>query len=89
MANYFEFNDWLYFHPGYFVEEYLDDIHLSQEDFAFLLGIAPEYLSGLIRGEQDLTEEMISKLSAAIGTSEKYWMNLSAIYNEALMKQKA
>ena len=83
MSNYFEFNDKVAFHPGYYIKEIVDDSGLTQEDFAKRLGTTPKNLSILLRGEQSLSIEMASKLSRMLGTSVGYWLGLQQAYNEA------
>ena len=82
MRNYFEFNDKVAFHPGYYIKEIVDESGLTQEDFAKRLGTTPKNLSILIRGEQSLSIEMASKLSRMLGTSVGYWLGLQQAYNE-------
>ncbi|MBQ1421451.1 MAG: HigA family addiction module antidote protein [Firmicutes bacterium] len=82
MSNYFEFNDKVAFHPGYYIKEIVDESGLTQEDFAKRLGTTPKNLSILIRGEQSLSIEMASKLSRMLGTSVGYWLGLQQAYNE-------
>ncbi|MBQ1431371.1 MAG: HigA family addiction module antidote protein, partial [Firmicutes bacterium] len=81
MSNYFEFNDKVAFHPGYYIKEIVDESGLTQEDFAKRLGTTPKNLSILIRGEQSLSIEMASKLSRMLGTSVGYWLGLQQAYN--------
>ena len=84
MSNYVEYNDKMAFHPGYYIKEIIDDESITQEDFAKRLGLAPENLSVLIRGEQALSIEMANKLSRLMNTSVTYWMNLQKAYDTLL-----
>lgn len=76
MSNTITYNDKMAFHPGYYLEELLEESRLTLEDFAKRLGITNEDLSLLISGEQSLSIDMASKLSCLIGTSAEYWLNL-------------
>ena len=84
MSNYVEYNDKMAFHPGYYIKEIIDDESIAQEDFAKRLGITPENLSVLIRGELALSIEIANKLSKLTQTSVTYWMNIQKAYDTLL-----
>ena len=84
MSNYFEYNDKIAFHPGYYVKEIVDEYGLTQEDFAKRLDTTPKTLSKLINGEQNLSREMALKLSRLLGNSVNYWLNLQSAYDALL-----
>lgn len=84
MSNYIEYNDKIVFHPGYYIKEIIDDIGITQEDFAKRLDTTPKNLSLLIRGEQALSIDMASKLSRMMDTSVVYWLNLQKLYDAAV-----
>ena len=84
MSNYIEVNDKIAFHPGYYIKELIDELGLTQEDFAKRLGTTPKNLSLLIRGEQRLSIDIAAKLSRLIGTSVEYWLNLQKNYDALL-----
>ena len=82
MSNYFEFNDEMAFHPGYYIKELVDASGLTQEDFAKRLGTTPKNLSILIRGEQSLSIDIAGKLSRMFGMSISFWLNIQQAYDE-------
>ena len=84
MGNYVECNGRIAFHPGYYVEEILEDSGLMHEDFAKQLGVTPESLSLLACGEQSLSAEMAERLSGMLGTGIQYWINLQNAYDAVL-----
>lgn len=84
MSNYFEFNDKITFHPGYYLKEIVEESGLTQEDFAKRLGTTPKNLSKLINGEQRVSIDMAMKLSRLLGTSTDYWLNLQKSYDSLL-----
>ncbi len=86
MSNYIEFKDKIAFHPGYYINELVDDSGLSQQDFAKRLDTTPKNLSKLINGQQRLTPEMAAKLSKMLGTSIDYWLNLQNAYDSVLLE---
>jgi len=81
--NYIECDDTVAFHPGYYIEEIMEESELTQEDFAERLDITPENLSLLIRGKQSLSIDVAMKLSEMIGTSVNYWLNLQNAYDRS------
>lgn len=82
MSNVIEYKDKIAFHPGYYVRDAVEDSGLTQEDFARRLDTTPKNLSLLIRGKQDLSIDIASKLSVMLGTSAAYWLNLQRTYDE-------
>lgn len=76
-----EYNDSIAFHPGYYIQEIIDESRLTNEDFARLLDITPDNLTLLIMGEQKLSADIAIKLSEIIGTGVNYWLNLQSTYD--------
>lgn len=89
MSNYVEYKDEIAFHPGYYIQEILEDKCWTQEDFAKRLGTTPKNLSCLINGKQRLSADMAAKLSRMLGTSENYWLNLQTAYDTLIAKFKS
>lgn len=89
MSNYFEYNGKIAFHPGYYIEEMVDESGLTQEDFAKRLDTTPKNLSLLIRGEQSLSTDMALKLSRMTGASVSYWLNLQSAYDAVVADIKS
>ena len=81
MSNYREYNDSIASHPGYYIQEIIDESRLTNEDFARLLDITPDNLTLLIMGEQKLSADIAIKLSEIIGTGVNYWLNLQSTYD--------
>lgn len=89
MSNYFEYDGKIAFHPGYYIEELVEDSGLTQEDFAKRLDTTPKNLSLLIRGEQSLSTDMALKLSRMTGASVSYWLNLQSAYDAVVAELKS
>ena len=87
MNNYVEFKDKIAFHPGYYIKEYIDDLGITQEEFAIRLGTTPKNISVLLKGEQSLSVEIAAKLSRMLGTSVKFWLNLQSEYDSLLVEK--
>lgn len=84
MTNYIEYDGRIAFHPGYYIKEIIDDLGITQEDFAKRLDTTPKNLSLIIRGGQRLSTDMALKLSNMLGTSMNYWLNLQNAYDTAM-----
>ena len=84
MSNFIEYKDSLTFHPGYYIDEIVEDRGITQADFAKRLGTTPKNLSLLIRGKQSLSVDMAMKLSKMLGTTMQYWLNLQNAFDIAL-----
>ncbi len=81
MSNYIEFGNKVAFHPGYYIQEYIEEMRLTQEDFAKRLGTTPKNVSYIVRGEQNVSVDIANKLARMIGTSANYWLNIQSEYD--------
>lgn len=68
-------------HPGEFLREVLEDLHLSQAEFARAIGVSPMRISHVIRGARPVTAELALLFGRAFGQSPEYWLNLQATYD--------
>lgn len=80
--NKIEYQELIAFHPGYYVKDYIDEQGITQEELAKRLQATPKYISDLVNGRINLTEEMVLKLSIVFGTSTEMWLNLNQKYIE-------
>lgn len=81
-----KYKDITAFHPGYYVEEAIQDMNISQSDFAKKLGVSERTLSLFIDGQIDISYNLAERLSMVLGTSIKLWFNLQRIYNKKLLE---
>lgn len=81
-----KYKDITAFHPGYYVEEAIQDMNISQSDFAKKLGVSERTLSLFIDGQIDVSYNLARRLSMVLGTSIKFWFNLQRIYNNKLLE---
>lgn len=80
--NKIEYQELIAFHPGYYVKDYMDEMGITQEELAKRLQTTPKYISDLVNGRINLTDEMVLRLSIMFGTSMKLWLNLNETYTE-------
>lgn len=88
MSNYIEYNDGIIVHPGYYLEEMIEEKFFTKKDFAKNLGMSSKNFSALINGKQDITKEIADKLSKMLGTTTDFWINLQRDYDEAMAIRK-
>lgn len=81
-----KYKDITAFHPGYYVEEAIQDMNISQSDLAKRLGISERTLSLFIDGQIDVSYNLARRLSMILGTSIKFWFNLQRIYNNKMLE---
>ncbi len=82
MNTYIELGNKIAFHPGYYIQEYLNEQSLSQEEFSKRYNIPLE----VIKGEQSLSIDIAKTLSNIVGTSIDYWLNLQKEYDKLVSK---
>ena len=80
MSNIQKYNDIVAFHPGYYINEIIEDMGITQEEFATRLGTTPKTVSKLVNGECNLSNDLIQKLSSMFGFSIEFWFNLQNKY---------
>lgn len=81
-----KYKDITAFHPGYYVEEAIQDMRISQGELAKRLGVSERTLSLFINGQIDISYNLARRLSMVLGTSIKFWFNLQRIYNKKLLE---
>lgn len=86
MSNVIEYNDMFAFHPGYYVAEVIDDMGITQAEFATRLGTTTKTLSCLVNGQANISNDLAKKLSVMMGTSEELWLNLQNAYDKKLIE---
>ena len=86
MSNVTEYKDLSAFHPGYYIAEIMEDMGITQAEFATRLGTNTKTLSYLINGNANITNDLAKKLSVMMGTGEKVWLNLQSAYDSKLIE---
>ena len=86
MTNNVEYNEIMAFHPGYYIQETIEDLEITQEEFAIRLGTTAKTISKLVNGEINLSNDIAHKLSNMLGTSVELWLNLQTTYEKKLIE---
>jgi antitoxin HigA-1 len=68
-------------HPGEFLRETLEELGVSQAQFARAIGVAPMRISHIVKGTRPVTAELALLFGRALGQSPEYWLNLEAAYD--------
>lgn len=86
MNNITEYKDIMAFHPGYYIAEIIEDMGISQDEFAVRMGTTGKTISKLVNGKANITNDLAKKLSCMMGTSVAVWINLQKAYDEKLIE---
>ena len=81
-----EYKDIVAFHPGYYIADIIDDMEISQNEFAARMGTTAKTLSKLINGQANISNDLAKKLSVMLGTSVEVWQNLQNTYDQKLLE---
>ncbi|QWA12795.1 HigA family addiction module antidote protein [Sodalis ligni] len=68
-------------HPGEIIAETLDDLNIGIRELSRALHVAPSTVQRLVSGHSAVSPEMALKLSAVLGSSAKFWLNLQDNYS--------
>jgi len=69
-------------HPGEVLrEEYLVPLGLTARALAKALGVPPNRVTEIIRGERDVTADTAIRLARYFRTDPRFWLNLQAAHD--------
>ncbi len=68
-------------HPGHFLREIIDELDISQAQFARVIGVSPMRISHVIHGTRPVTAELALLFGQAFGQPPQYWLNLQTAYD--------
>lgn len=74
-------------HPGRFLSEALEDVQLSQAQFARAVGVSAMRISHVVKGKRPVTAELALLFGKAFGQSPDYWLNLQRQYDLGLAER--
>ena len=68
-------------HPGVYIKDAIEELGLSQSEFALRTGLSIKNVSTLINGESNITFDVAVRLSRFFHNSVEGWINLQTQYN--------
>lgn len=68
-------------HPGEFLKEALNELGLTQAQFARAIGVSAMRISHVINGTRPVTAELALLFGRAFKQSPQYWLNLQSAYD--------
>ena len=74
-------------HPCEFLKETLDELQISQAEFARTIGLSAMRISHVVKGKRPVTAEMALLFGKAFGQTPQYWINLQATYDLKMAKK--
>lgn len=86
MGNIHKYKDIIAFHPGYYINEIIEDMGITQTEFAVRMNTTPKTISKLVNGECNLSNDLIQKLFSMLGLSAEFWLNLQNKYEEKVLE---
>ena len=86
MSNQTQYKDLIAFHPASYIIDIMEDLNITQKEFAQKLGTSTKSLSVLVNGEERLSNDMALKLSKLTGTSIDLWLNLQKAYDKKMLE---
>lgn len=64
-------------HPGeILLEEFLVPLGISQYRLAQAIAVPPRRINEIVHGKRSITPDTALRLARALGTSDRFWMNL-------------
>ncbi len=86
MNNMVQYKDIVAFHPGYYIADIIEEMGISQVEFAKRMGTTAKTLSCLLNGQANISNDLAKKLSVMMGTSADVWLNLQNTYDQKLIE---
>ena len=75
-------------HPGEFLKETLEELNITQANFARAIGVSPMRISHVVGGSRPVTAELALLFSQAFGQSPQYWLNLQTTFDLKTMERR-
>ena len=86
MSNIRKYKDITVYHPGFYLENYIKDMKISQAELAKRLEVWERTLSLFIDGQIDISDDLAKRLSIVFGTSIQFWFNLQHAFEQKLVE---
>jgi len=77
-------------HPGVMLmEEFLNPMGVTQSRLAAHIGVPIQRINEIVRAKRGVTPDTALLLSAALGTTAEFWVNLQTAHDLALARATA
>lgn len=74
-------NGMMAIHPGDFLAETLEELGITQAEFAQSIGVSSKLVSHVVRGARPVTADLALRLGRAFKQSPEYWMRLQSTFD--------
>ena len=68
-------------HPGEHLEEFMQELGISQYRLAKTIGVPPIRITAIIKRRRSITADTALRIGRALGTTPDYWLNLQRMYD--------
>jgi addiction module HigA family antidote len=75
-------------HPGATLREKLEELGMSQKEFAVRTGKPEQTIVKVLNGDSSLTPDMAVQFETVLGIPAKFWLNRQQNYDEAVAREK-
>ena len=75
-------------HPGAFLREEMEAMHMTQKELSEKLGCSPSVVNEVLHEKMKISADMAVRLEEALYSPASYWLRLQAIYDEVIARQK-
>lgn len=79
-------NNLVAFHPGYYIDEIIEEMGITQEEFAIRIGTTPKTISKLVNGETGISNDLALKIASLFNSSPEMWLNLQKEYDAKMLE---
>ena len=81
-----EYKNIIAFHPGFYIEEIIEDLEMTQEEFAKRLDVSAKTISKLVNDQISLSDDIASRISIMLGINTETLINLQKTYDLKLLE---
>ena len=74
--------------PGETIQDALEELGMTQNEFAIRMGLTPKHVSALVNGKGPITPGVALSLESVLGVPARFWLNLDANYQEFLSRKQ-
>lgn len=74
------------FHPGYYLTDVIEELQMTQEEFARRTGMTGKTVSLLLNGQTPLSNDMAMRISAMLGLRVETLLNLQKKFDEKIIE---